>query len=92
LFGIVIISLLDFFIGELMPPNDYQRAHGFVGWNQTVFSNNLLPHWDGSDFFVVFAMYTSAIAGDLTGVTMSSTLKNRKNSFKYMTKLYTFVI
>jgi hypothetical protein len=76
-----------------MPPNDYQRAHGFVGWNQTVFIDNLLPHWDGSDFFKVFSIYTSAIAADFTGATMSSTLKNGNNSSKYMTqKLNNFVI
>jgi hypothetical protein len=30
-------------------------------------------------FFDVFAIYTSALAGDFTGATMSATLKNRKN-------------
>jgi len=79
LFGVVIISLLDFFIGELIPPNDYQRVHGFIGWNLTVFKDNLLPHFDRSDFFGVLSIYTSAIAGDFTGATMSTTLKNRKS-------------
>jgi len=73
------ISLLNFFIGELLPPNDYQKSQGFVGWNLTVFTTNLLPNWDGSSFFAVFSIYASALAGDFTGATMSATLKDRKN-------------
>jgi hypothetical protein len=72
------ISLLDFFIGGLLPPNDFQKSRGFVGWNLTVFTTNLLPNWDGSAFFGVFSIYASALAGDFTGATMSATLKDRK--------------
>jgi len=73
------ISLLDFFIGECLPPSDFQKSRGFVGWNLTVFKSNLLPHWDGANFFQVFSIYASALAGDFTGATMSATLKDRKN-------------
>ncbi len=79
MFAIVIISLLNFFIGELLPPNDYQKSRGFVGWNLTVFKTNLIPHWDNNQFFGVFSIYASALAGDFTGATMSATLKDRKN-------------
>jgi solute carrier family 12 sodium/potassium/chloride transporter 2 len=73
------ISLFDFFIGALLPPTDFQKSRGFVGWNLTVFTTNLLPHWDGGTFFSVFSIYASALAGDFTGATMSATLKDRKN-------------
>jgi hypothetical protein len=73
------ISLLNFFIGELLPPNDYQKSRGFVGWNLTVSKTNLLPKYEQMKFFDVFAIYASALAGDFTGATMSATLKNRKN-------------
>jgi hypothetical protein len=79
LFAIVIISLLNFFIGELLPPNDSQKSRGFVGWNLTVFKSNLMPNWDGNTFFGVFSIYSSSLAGDFTGATMSATLKDRKN-------------
>jgi hypothetical protein len=73
------ISLLNFFIGELLPPNDSQKSRGFVGWNLTVFKSNLMPNWDGNTFFGVFSIYSSSLAGDFTGATMSATLKDRKN-------------
>ncbi len=73
------ISLLNFFIGELLPPNDFQKSRGFVGWNLTVFKSNLMPNWDGNTFFGVFSIYSSSLAGDFTGATMSATLKDRKN-------------
>ncbi len=79
MFAIVMISLLNFFIGELLQPNDYQKSRGFVGWNLTLFKTNLLPNRERMKFFDVFAIYTSALAGDFTGATMSATLKNRKN-------------
>lgn len=59
-----------------MPPTDDQLAYGFVGWNISVFNDNLFPKWDSENFFTVFAVYASAIAGDFTGATMSGTLKD----------------
>ena len=78
MFVIVVISLLDFFIGDLLPPNDYQKSRGFVGWNITVFNDNLFPHFRETGFFAVFSVYTSGIAGDFTGSAMTANLLNRK--------------
>jgi hypothetical protein len=38
-----------------------------------------MPNWDGNTFFGVFSIYSSSLAGDFTGATMSATLKDRKN-------------
>lgn len=80
----VIGSLLDYFVGELLIPNHYQRVNGFVGWTQVVCNENLRPFWDGYTFFSIFGIFTSAIAGDFTGVTMANALDKRKQSFFFM--------
>ena len=79
----VIGSLIDFFIGEFLIPTDYQRVNGFVGWDKEICRANLKPFWDGYTFFGVFGIFTSAIAGDFTGVTMAVSLKNRLSIFLY---------
>ncbi|XP_054165782.1 bumetanide-sensitive sodium-(potassium)-chloride cotransporter-like [Oppia nitens] len=78
LFIITVLSLLDFFVGTFLPTTPYQKVNGFIGFNAKISFTNLLPQWNGYHFLSIFGIYMSALCGDFTGVTMSSSLKNPK--------------
>ncbi|XP_054165820.1 bumetanide-sensitive sodium-(potassium)-chloride cotransporter-like [Oppia nitens] len=78
LFFITMLSLLDFFVGTFLPTTPYQKVNGFIGFNAKISFTNLLPQWNGYHFLSIFGIYMSALCGDFTGVTMSSSLKNPK--------------
>lgn len=77
MFCLVMGSAADFFIGQFLPPTEFQRANGFVGLSYTNCDANVRPYWDGYNFLGTFGLYVSSLAGDFTGVTMASHLKNR---------------
>jgi amino acid transporter len=70
------VSLVDYFVGALIPPTKVQMEKGFAYWKGHVISNNLYPRWDGYDFFQVFGVFFPSVTGIFTGASMSADLKN----------------
>lgn len=55
--------------------------HGIVGYHWTVFKNNTGSMYQhGENFFTVFGVYFSTFTGVLSGVNMSSDLKDPTKS------------
>ncbi|KAG8183992.1 hypothetical protein JTE90_001523 [Oedothorax gibbosus] len=74
---ILLAAMADFLAGALIPPSDQQMARGFMGWNASVFVENLGPHFDEKqDFFSVFAVFFPAATGILAGANISGDLKD----------------
>ncbi|XP_074594800.1 bumetanide-sensitive sodium-(potassium)-chloride cotransporter-like [Brevipalpus obovatus] len=74
---ILIGAILDFFIGSLKPPDQYEHDRGFVGWNWTLTKENFYPKFrDGESFFSVFSVYFPAVTGILAGANISGDLKD----------------
>lgn len=75
-------SQIDFIIGTFLPPSDQQIANGFVGYNATVFENNLWSKYETDEngkqhnFFGVFSVFFPAVTGIVAGANLSGDLKN----------------
>jgi sodium/chloride transporter 3 len=72
----LMVSLVDYFVGALIPPTKNQMEKGLAYWNSYVISNNLYPRWDGYDFFQVFGVFFPSVTGIFTGASMSADLKD----------------
>ena len=63
-------SQVDFFVGTFLAPTLEEQAKGYVGYNATVFMDNMWsdyrPDRDGNrqSFFTVFAVFFPAVTGD----------------------------
>ncbi|CAF0857854.1 unnamed protein product [Rotaria sp. Silwood1] len=70
-------SLLDFFIGSLMPTTPYKRQHGFEGYSWKIIKENFGPKFqNGETFQSVFGVFFPAVTGILAGANISGNLKN----------------
>ncbi|CAF2933854.1 unnamed protein product [Rotaria sp. Silwood2] len=70
-------SLLDFFIGSLMPATPYKRQHGFEGYSWKIIKENFGPKFqNGETFQSVFGVFFPAVTGILAGANISGNLKN----------------
>ncbi|CDW57246.1 solute carrier family 12 [Trichuris trichiura] len=72
---VLVISLLNYFIGLCMSPTTLQRAQGITGFNGTTLTENSLPDWRGETFASVLAVYFPAATGFLAGANISGDLK-----------------
>ncbi|XP_016992132.1 bumetanide-sensitive sodium-(potassium)-chloride cotransporter isoform X1 [Drosophila rhopaloa] len=84
---ILLVAIADFVIGSFIgPKSDLELAKGFLGYNATVFKNNLFadyrPEKGGiqHDFFSVFAIFFPAATGILAGANISGDLKDPQKS------------
>ncbi|CAG2107439.1 unnamed protein product [Medioppia subpectinata] len=74
---ILLVAIVDFIIGSLIPPNENQKAKGFVGWNMTLMVENFWPEFrEDNTFFSVFAVFFPSVTGILAGANISGDLKN----------------
>ncbi|KAK7115937.1 solute carrier family 12 member 3-like [Littorina saxatilis] len=78
---ILIISIVNFFVGTFIPPSEDKRRLGFVGYDEKVFLQNIGPdfrkyHGVDYSFFTVFAIFFPAATGILAGANISGDLKN----------------
>ncbi len=75
-----VLSLqIDFLVGSVMPPKDWQRARGVVGFNLTVLEQNLWSDYREDEgrqmnFFGVFAVFFPAVTGIVAGANISGDL------------------
>ncbi|EDX10224.1 GD12726 [Drosophila simulans] len=84
---ILLVAIGDFVIGSFIgPKSDTEMAKGFLGYNATLFKNNLFadyrPEKGGiqHDFFSVFAIFFPAATGILAGANISGDLKDPQKS------------
>ncbi|XP_025078245.1 solute carrier family 12 member 3-like [Pomacea canaliculata] len=78
---LLIVSLLNYFIGTFIPPSEEKRREGFVGYQGSIFQENFGPDFRAAndidyDFFKVFAIFFPSATGILAGANISGDLKN----------------
>ncbi|XP_070136599.1 bumetanide-sensitive sodium-(potassium)-chloride cotransporter isoform X2 [Drosophila bipectinata] len=83
---ILLVAIGDFVIGTFIgPKSDEELAKGFLGYNSTLFKNNLFADYRlekgvQHDFFSVFAIFFPAATGILAGANISGDLKDPQKS------------
>lgn len=83
---ILLVAIGDFLIGSFIgPKSEVEKAEGFIGYNFTIFKENLLPDYRKEngvqhDFFSVIAIFFPAATGILAGANISGDLKDPQKS------------
>ncbi|XP_067646757.1 bumetanide-sensitive sodium-(potassium)-chloride cotransporter isoform X2 [Eurosta solidaginis] len=83
---ILLIAIGDFVIGSFIgPKSEVEKAKGFIGYNYTIFKQNLLADYRVEngvhhDFFSVIAIFFPAATGILAGANISGDLKDPQKS------------
>uniref|UniRef100_A0A5S6QLM9 Solute carrier family 12 member 2 n=1 Tax=Trichuris muris TaxID=70415 RepID=A0A5S6QLM9_TRIMR len=75
LLAILMISIMNFFIGTFVPKSEELQAKGLQGYSWQTFTNNLLPTFREETFFSLFAVYFPAATGIMAGANISGDLK-----------------
>ena len=81
LFVLLLAAQVSFMVGTFLPPSDLQISRGFVGYNGTVFEENLYNSYtkepgNTQSFFTVFAVFFPAVTGIVAGANLSGDLKD----------------
>lgn len=83
LFGVIVGSLINFFVGSFIPSSDMKRAKGIVGYSVDVFAENFWPNFrDNHSFMTTFAIFFPACTGIMAGANISGDLKVTDRIFK----------
>jgi hypothetical protein len=83
LLGVIVGSLINFFVGSFIPPSDTKQSRGISGYSADTFSDNFWPNFrDGQSFMTMFGIFFPACTGIMAGANISGDLKVSKNSFK----------
>uniref|UniRef100_A0A8C1EY36 Solute carrier family 12 member 10, tandem duplicate 3 n=1 Tax=Cyprinus carpio carpio TaxID=630221 RepID=A0A8C1EY36_CYPCA len=74
----LLLSLVNYFVGTVIPPSTEKQAMGFFGYRAEIFVENLLPSFRGKDgsFFRMFAIFFPSATGILSGVNICGDLKD----------------
>uniref|UniRef100_A0A671QTB5 Solute carrier family 12 member 3-like n=1 Tax=Sinocyclocheilus anshuiensis TaxID=1608454 RepID=A0A671QTB5_9TELE len=73
----IMLSLINYFVGTVIPTNREKESVGFFGYRD-IFVENLLPSYRGPNgyFFRLFAIFFPAATGILSGVNICGDLKD----------------
>uniref|UniRef100_A0A8C1PRS1 Solute carrier family 12 member 10, tandem duplicate 3 n=1 Tax=Cyprinus carpio TaxID=7962 RepID=A0A8C1PRS1_CYPCA len=74
----LLLSLVNYFVGTVIPPSIEKQAVGFFGYRAEIFVENLLPSFRGKDgsFFRMFSIFFPSATGILSGVNICGDLKD----------------
>ncbi|CDW52957.1 solute carrier family 12 [Trichuris trichiura] len=73
---VLTVSLVDFLVGTLLPPDEVQQSRGVTGYSTETFLTNFWPDWYGETFFSVFSVFYPATTGIMAGANISGDLDN----------------
>ncbi|XP_075925795.1 solute carrier family 12 member 3-like [Petromyzon marinus] len=75
-FALIIIALLDYLLGTVMPSPIDKQAKGFFGYNTKIFNDNFTPSFRGPyDFFRLLGIFLPSVTAILTGANICGDLK-----------------
>uniref|UniRef100_A0A8C6YKW7 Solute carrier family 12 member 3 n=1 Tax=Naja naja TaxID=35670 RepID=A0A8C6YKW7_NAJNA len=85
---ILLIAIVNFFIGTVIPSSAEKRARGFFNYQASIFMENFGPEFTrGQDFFSVFAIFFPAATGILAGANISGDLEDPQEAIPKGTML-----
>lgn len=98
---ILLLSIINYFAGAVLPPDEEQQKRGLTGLSFYTFKENLLPSFrDDHNFFSVFSIYFPAATGIMAGANISGDLTNPQKAIPkgtllaiaFTTVVYLFLI